>query len=492
MDYPIVVIGAGVGGLSAAIYLASKGRRVVVLERNSWVGGKMAEVREGGFRWDMGPSLITMRPVMEDLFTSVGREMNSYLNLQPLEPITRCFYPDGVVLDLSRDSTKMLEQLRYFVPSEVEGYLDFLNYAARLYRITGPVFIFDQPPRMSSLSKVPVRDVLRFDGLRTMSQAINTYVHSPHLRQVLGMFATYVGSSPYLAPAALNVIAHIELNQGVWYPQGGVYRIAEALHRLAEESGVEVRLGQAVHSILLEGNAVSGVALSTGESLPAAAVIANGDVFSVYDNLLPRTSRVLRRLRIWRKAELSSSALVMLLGVRGEHPDLAHHNEFFSSDYPREFHQIFRQGIPPSEPTIYVSITCKTTPEDAPAGKENWFVQVNAPALNQAWDWNEHATRYVERVLDIIAERGFDIRNRIEYCKILTPHDWEHMTGARRGALYGFSSNSRWAAFRRPHNRSPDVHGLYFAGGTTHPGGGVPMAMLSGKVASQLVIADGV
>jgi phytoene dehydrogenase-like protein len=181
----------------------------------------------------------------------------------------------------------------------------------------------------------------------------------------------------------------------------------------------------------------------------------------------------------------------MLLGVRGQHPQLAHHNIFFSADYAREFDEIFRQGLPPREPTIYVAITARATAQDAPPGAENWFVLVNAPALSSEWDWRENAAAYSERILNQLAQRGLDVRAQIELQRILTPLDLEQASGAWRGALYGGSSNNRWAAFRRPHNRAPHVRGLYFCGGTAHPGGGVPMVTLSGKVASQMLLEDG-
>jgi phytoene desaturase len=487
---PVVVIGSGIGGLSAAIHLAATGRGVIVLEQAGQVGGKMGELRQAGFRWDTGPSLITMRPAFDDLFAAAGRRLEDYLDLQPVEPITRCFFSDGKTLDISRELPRMLEQLLSFGSAEAEGYLAFLAYVARLYRITSPIFIYDQPPRLRSLRKVSLSDVLRFDGLRTMSRAIEGFVSSPHLRQVLGMFATYVGASPYLAPATLNVIAHVELNQGVWYPQGGVYRIAEAFSRLAGELGVEVRMGCRVQSIEVHQGRLQGVRLASGDHLPASAVIANLDVATVYKQLLPPEPMFLRRKRALQQIQPSCSAFVLLLGVRGEHPELAHHNEFFSSDYRREFEEIFSHGVPPSEPTLYVSITSKTTPQDAPAGSENWFVQINVPALSPAWDWQRGASDYAAQVLDLLALRGVDIRSQVIYQKIITPQDVQDLTAARRGALYGASSNNRWAAFRRPHNRCPDLKGLYFAGGTTHPGGGVPMVTLSGKVASQLLLKD--
>jgi phytoene dehydrogenase-like protein len=208
--------------------------------------------------------------------------------------------------------------------------------------------------------------------------------------------------------------------------------------------------------------------------------------------MLPQTEANHKRLKVLDRNERSCSAFVLLLGVRGEHPELAHHTTFFSADYRSEFEQIFTQGLPPDKPTIYISITSKATPQDAPVGSENWFVQVNVPSLGPAWDWRVKAREYADLVLARIAERGYDVRDSLEVCRVITPLDLEQYTGARLGALYGASSNCRWAAFRRPHNRAPDIKGLYFAGGTVHPGGGVPMATLSGKVASQLLLQDGV
>jgi len=490
MTEPVIVVGAGIGGLSAAIRLAAAGQRVIVLEKNANPGGKMSEVRAAGYRWDTGPSVITMRHVFDDLFAAAGRRLEDYLMLRPVEPLTRYFYPDGVVLDASRDLTRMVEQIRRIDERDVEGYLGFLTYAARLHRIVGPVFIYDTPPTLASLLRVSPLDVLRVDGLRTMSQAGRTFVRSPHLRQLLGRFATYVGASPYRAPATLNVIAHVELNEGVWYPEGGIYSIARALTRLAAELGVEIRTGQAVERINVAAGRARGVTLADGEHLPARAVIANLDVAAVYEKLITPGQAPAQTLRRLAQAEPSCSGFILLLGVRRAHPTLAHHNIFFSRDYPREFEQIFSEGVPPDDPTIYVAITAKATPEDSPPGCENWFVLVNAPALGPAYDWERNARSYRDLVLERLAAAGYDVREAIEYEQIITPHDIERMSGARRGALYGASSNNRWAAFLRPHNRAEGIRGLYFAGGTAHPGGGVPMVTLSGKAASRCLLED--
>lgn len=489
MNSTVVIIGAGIGGLSAAIRLVNPQRRVVVLEQNPTVGGKMGEIRQDGFRWDTGPSVITMRPVLEDLFASVNRRLDDYLTLLPIEPLTRYFYPDGAVLDASSDANRMADQIRKLDERDVEGYKAYLDYAARLYDITRQSFIFGQPPSLSSFTQFSPLDLLKIDGLRTMDGAIKSYVKSPHLRQLLGRFATYVGASPYRAPATLNVIGHVELNQGVWYPRGGVYQIADALFRLAEDLGVDIRPETQVGQINVEGGKVTGVTLSAGKIIDADAVLANVDVATVYEHLLPRGVVRPGKVNDLTSQETSCSGFILMLGVEGKHPALAHHNIFFSADYKREFEDIFERGLPADDPTIYVAITSKTDPVHAPEGCENWFVLVNVPALNSNFDWTENAQAHRDRILNKLSKFGLDIRVKTE--RMLTPLDLERETGARRGALYGVSSNNRFAAFVRPNNRAKDIKELYFAGGTTHPGGGVPMVMLSGKVASEMIVADG-
>ena len=488
MSVPVIVVGAGIGGLSAAIRLASAGQRVLVLEANAAVGGKMSEIRADGFRWDTGPSVITMRHVFEELFAG---HLADYLTLVPVNPLTRYFYPDGTRFDAVANREVMAATLRQFADADdAAGYLKYLDYAQRIHAITGGVFIYNDPPTLWRVARTPLRDIPAVDPLRTMDGAIQSFVKSPKLRQFLGRFATYVGASPYLAPATLNVIADVELSGGVWYPQGGIYAIARAFQRRAEELGVEIRTGCAVRQIDVQNGGVTGVTLTDGSHIAASAVIANVDVATVYEKLLPREAVKPRRVQQLTSVEPSCSGFILLLGVEGEHPDLAHHNIFFSSDYRREFDDIFARGLPPDDPTIYVSITAKTDPDHAPDGCENWFVLVNAPAIDDRFDWATQAAAYREHVLERLAASGVDVRRKIRVEKRLTPVDIERLTGARRGALYGTSSNDKFNALRRPHNRARDVRGLYFAGGTTHPGGGVPMVTLSGKVAANMLLAD--
>ena len=489
---PTIVIGAGLGGLSAAIHLAVAGRRVLVLEQNESVGGKVAQIRADGYTWDTGPSVLTMAPVMQELFTAGGARLEDYLTLEPVEPITRYFYNDGVTLDATRDLPKMTSQIGRLNARDVEGYLGFLAHAAALDRITSPVFIRGDPPTLLDILRVPPADMLRVDAWRTVDAAIRHWVRDPHLQMLLGRYATYVGASPYQAPAVLNVIAHTELTCGIWYAKGGIYTVVRAYRALAEALGVEIQTTRRVSTIQLDeghNHSVRGVVLEDGTRVESGAVVANVDVTTVYAHMLP-PALVRRRFRRLKRAAPSLSGFVLLLGVRGQTPELAQHNIVFPSHYRREFEDIFRHGEPPDEPTVYISISARQDPDQAPEGDENWFVLVNVPPLVAGFDWREEAPRYRDRVLNRLAEAGFDVRSRIESEHMLTPLDLEARTGAWRGSLYGASSNQALAALRRPSPRDPLIRGLYFAGGTTHPGGGVPMVTLSGGVAARMLLAD--
>lgn len=487
---PIVIIGAGIGGLSAAIHLATGGHDVVILEQNTEVGGKMGRLTRDGFTWDTGPSVITMQPVIEALFTDAGREMEEYLTLVPVDPITRYLYPDGTVFDATRDLPSMATQIRELDPRDVEGFIRFLAHAAALNRITGPIFIEGDPPGPRDILRVSLQDAIQVDAWHTMDAAIRHYVHDPRLRHLLRRYATYVGASPYQAPAVLNVIAHTELTGGVAYAKGGIYTIAQAYASLAEELGVDIRTQQRVCGLHLDSqDQVQGVILAEDTRLAARAVIANVDVTTVYRDLLPRATAA-RRLRRLQRREPSLSGFVLLLGVRGETPSLLQHNILFPEDYRSEFQDIFKRRVPPQSPTIYITITARQDASHAPEGMENWFVLVNVPPLSQDFSWEEQQLPYRNRILDLLATRGFDIRDRIVTSTTLTPQDLQQRTGAWRGSLYGISSNQPLNALRRPHPRDAHVKGLYFAGGTTHPGGGVPMVTLSGGVAARMLQED--
>lgn len=470
-----VVIGAGIGGLSAAIRLAQQKQawQVTLIEQLDRPGGKMGEVRADGYRWDTGPSVITMRHVFERLFNEAGRRLEDYLDLVPLHPITRYFWPDGLTLDATTDQEAMCAQIAQFSPRDVDGYVRFMAYVRRLYDIIGGPFLYRQRPGLRDLLRLPLADVFKIDALRTMHAAIRAHFHDPHLVQLFDRFATYNGSSPYLAPATLNVIAHVEMALGAWYPRGGVYQMALALVRLAQELGVELRYGCGAQRILVDGNRARGVLLKDGSTLPADAVLCNVDVAHARRHLLPPQKSLF-------SLEPSCSGLALLIQSPAITPALAHHNIFFCdpANYAREFDDIFRRRVPPSDPTLYVCITSKTDPDHAPAGCENWFVLVNMPYLGE-----QPAELKMENLK--LQMKKFSILNSpFAIYKELSPQWLQETYGGNRGAIYGFSSNSRIAAFMRPANQANNVRGLYFCGGSAHPGGGVPLVTLSGIAAA--------
>lgn len=488
----IVVIGAGIGGLSAAISLGAKGNRVTVVEQLDRPGGKMGEVRTGRFRWDTGPSVITMRHVIEQHFRDAGRDLNDYVDLQPTQPITRYFWRDGTVLDAVADQDQMAASIEsLWGRREAQGYRDFMTYVARLHSIIGEPFLYRAKPRARDLLRMPLADVLRIDPLRTMNQAIRSFFREPQLIQLFGRFATYNGSSPYDAPATLNVIAHVEMAEGAWYPRGGIYQLALAYERLALELGVEIRYSSAADEILIDAGRATGVRLSDGTTIRADAVINNVDYTHAQTTLMPRDHR-----KPMPTLEPSCSGFIMMLGAKGNHDRLAHHNILFTRNYPAEFDDIFRRGRAPLDPTLYLCITSKTDPAHAPAGHENWFVLTNAPYLSERYDWSAEKERYQRHVTGLLLANIDRIsplpeaRTMIVEERTLTPLDLQSMYGGNGGAIYGYSSNTKTAAFMRPPNRDQRVRGLYHASGSAHPGGGVPLVTLSGRAAAACVAED--
>jgi phytoene desaturase len=488
-DEPIVIVGGGIGGLTAAIRLAKKNYNIVLIEKNEKVGGKMSEVRQDGFRWDTGPSVITMRKVLEELFEYSGKKLNDYLQLLPIDPLTRYFFSDGKKLEIWRDLTRTIDSISSISPEDIEGYLRFLAYSARQYQLTSPIYIYSQAPSWNSFLKIGLRDLLSVDIFRDYYSAIQDHVKSPAMRQFLARFATYIGANPYQAPALLSVIAYVELIGGVWYPRGGTSGIAGALERLAVELKVKILKSKRVTGILLRQKAVAGVVLDDGTSIGTDCVISNVDVATTYASLLPAKPPYSWHLENISKQPSSYSAYILLWGVKGKHSELAHHNILFSDNYHQEFRDI-SAGIPPKNPTLYIAITSKTDAHHAPAGHENWFVMAIVPPLNSKFDWTDQSEGYKKVVFDSLKKFGFDVRDQIVTERVFTPIDLQDQSGSYRGALYGSSPSDLMSMIRRPRPEAANIPGLYFVGGTTHPGGGVPMVMLSGKNTAEIVDAE--
>lgn len=498
----VVVVGAGLGGLSAAIRLASAGYRVSVFERQSGPGGKAFSEQVGSYRFDTGPSLFTMRHVFQNLFASAGRRLEDYLELRPLEEICNYFWRDGTRVATCADPARMAAGFSRVFGEPPEHLERYLRYSRRIHEITAHLFLERSLHEWSTL-KTPgfLRSLLRLHRIdlhRSMDRANGSFFRDPRLRQLFNRYATYNGSSPYRTPATLNVIPHVEYGLGAWAVAGGIYQVPLALERLARELGVQFHYGTPVDQILIGRKedprplrrAVRGV-LAAGEEIPAEIVISNADVTVTYRDLLREESAPAYRRRL--ALEPSSSGVVFYWGVRKRFPELGLHNIFFSGDYREEFADIFERRRCPADPTIYINITARIAPGagagapmDAPPDGDNWFVLINAP-WNEGQDWDSEAEVLRGRVLErLTKELGAELEPLIEEERRMLPPDIEERTGAAKGSLYGISSNTRTAAFRRHPNRSRRYPGLFFVGGSAHPGGGMPLVVLGGGIVADL------
>lgn len=492
MPRSIIVIGAGVGGLAAAIRLAHAGFAVTVFEKNRQVGGALSEVQAGGFRWDIAPAPFYSRSLLEALLADIGRDLGDYLRLLPIDPQTRYFFPDGASLDLCREWARTATELGRLAPDAVAGYLRFLAYAADLRQMRSLGFAGGESLARAAGQSSLFRAWLRAGPFRNAYGAGRRFVSAEKLRLALASCISHSGGSPFAVPAAFSELAHLILSDGLWYPRDGFSAIPLTLQRLAHELDVTIRLNCPVKRIEIERGRATGVVLEqNGDFLRADAVIANVDPISTARYLLPAGAIAPPVLRSLAQTPMSSSAFIILLGIRGTFPQLACHNIFISDDYRRECDQLFRRGVMPAAPTIALTVSCKSEPLHAPVNQENWQIRVSAPPISERIDWAtaRHALR--DRILSSLEERhGLDLRDRIRVERHLTPPDLQRMTGAWRGALHGELPHGRRAALAQPQIRSKHVQRLFYVGGAVVPGGGLPQALLSAKAAAALLRQD--
>ncbi|MDX3111627.1 phytoene desaturase family protein [Nonomuraea angiospora] len=470
----VTVIGGGVGGMVCALLLARQGHEVRLYEQLPRLGGKLAEHRRDGFAFSLGPSLLTM----PELFRELGLER------ELVEPQLLCRYrfADGTVLDARRDPDRMAAEVERLAPGEGRAWRVFHSWArvclgaAHRTVFAGPLV---RPPGEARLS-----DLLAVAPARTLDGLARRYFRDPRLRQYVGRYATYAGSSPYRAPAALGCVPALEHGQGVWYAPGGLARLADDLALLMKAAGVRVSLSEPVAAVEASSSRVTGVRLASGERRRADVVVANTDAAALYGRLLPDR----RRLRRIARLGPSSSALLILAGVEGRTAGLPHHSVLFSADYEREFADIFDRGSPPRDPTVYIGCSAVDDASQAPVGAENWTMLVNVPARDPG-RWPIKVEAYRDLVLERLAERGHDLAGRLRFADVFTPADLRDRYGAWGGAIYGSAYRGRLASFLRPGNRGPR-RGLYLVGGSAHPGGGLPMVALGARIVAGLVAQD--
>lgn len=489
----IAVIGAGLGGLAAAARATQTGAEVHLFEQSGNPGGKANELRFEGFRFDTGPSLLTMPFVLEELFSDFGRNLKDYIELIPLDNLCKYFYPDGTVINAYNDTEKFAAEIEHKTSDSAETVKKYLKYSQKIYDLTAELFLqksflnFDT--FFSGKGFSTLLQVHKIDAFRSMHKANSTYFSDEKNVQLFDRYATYNGSNPYEAPATLNIIQHVEYNMGGYTVKGGIFKIAQALLQLNVELGVNLHLNSKVERILTLDNKVRGIIRKTrtGEEIEEVfdIVISNMDVNNTYKYLVnDEESPAAKR---YNKMEPSSSAMVFYFGVEGTYPQLETHNILFSEDYKHEFDQLFGEKVCPDDPTIYIYISSKINQDDARENCENWFVMINAPYDN-GQNWKDEIIKTRETVISKISEHlGINLSEKILFERILTPPMIEQLTGSRGGSLYGISSNDRMAAFMRQQNRSNFYKGLYFVGGSAHPGGGIPLVLLSAKIAIDLM-----
>jgi len=486
----IVVIGAGLGGLSAAISLATEGFSVDLLEKNDKVGGKLNILEKDGFTFDLGPSILTMPHIFQALFDRAGKNMADYINIQTVEPHWRNFFEDGSTLDLSSDPVIMKQELDKLGPNTAKEFEEFLAYSKKLCEITEQGYFEHGLDSFWELLKHygPVRSLLEFDVFRSMDQGVRRFIKDPKLVDVLNYFIKYVGSSPYDAPALMNLLPYIQFGYGLWYVKGGMYGIAEGLQKLAEELGVNIRVNSEVAEIQHNAGHATAVRLLDGTVIPADIVVSNMEAIPAYKKLLNNEKEAKRLQRF----EPSCSGLVLHLGVDTIYPQLAHHN-FFYSDHPREhFNAVFHDNKLSDDPTIYLVAPVKSDPTQAPPGCEIIKILPHIPHLNPEQPLTaEDYAALRERVLIKLERMGLtDLRKHIVCEEYWTPIDIEQRYYSNQGSIYGVVADRfKNLGFKIP-QRSKDISNLYFVGGSVNPGGGMPMVTLSGQLVRDKILAD--
>lgn len=483
----IAIIGSGIAGVSAAIRMAVSGKKVHVYEANNYLGGKMYEWHHNGFRFDMGPSVFTMPDYVEDLFKIAGKDPADYIQIVRPELPFNYFFDDGLVLNFYADVEKLIREIASKTSDDEESIRNFLDNIQTKFDLTNTVFLQNSLHILSNyLSKDAFRGLMNFrkvEVFKSMDEANRNNFADEHTVRLFNSFASYLGSNPFKAPGVLNVISHFQLNAGIYLPLGGMRAIMDSLVKVATELGVEFHLNAPVQKINVEKNNCTGI--TVGNSIVNAdAVISNMDVYQAYKQLMPEQkgpSSVLDHPK-------SHSVLVFLWGMKKSFPQLALHNMILANDMRDEYNTMFNNSDIGDDFTSYIYVSSKSNPADAPEGCENWYVLINAPHLKEGQNWEEIQLRVKARLLERLQKvLGEDVSPYIAFEKIQDPRDLATQTNSAFGAIYGNSFNSKFSVFMRHPNFSGKIKNLYFCGGTVHPGGGVPLSILSSKIVAGLI-----
>lgn len=484
MQKHVVIIGSGVAGLAAAVRLSALGLKVTVAEANDYVGGKLTEKKYGNYRFDMGPSVFTLPELIEEL-GEIGKAEKKFDYLS-LDTICHYFYEDGTRLTAYTDKEKFAQELETKLGETKESVFEQLKFSAKLYELTSDIFMKQSLHKLSNfLNLKTAKAILQIGKVKlnkTMNDVNSKRFKNPKTVQLFNRFATYNGSSPFQAPALINIIAHLEHNIGAFAPRGGMHDITKYLYNISLKNGAEYKLNTRVKKILLDKNTVKGVETNQG-IINCDYIVSDSDIKHVYSKLLDKTYSPEKILN----QEKSLSALIFYWGIKKEFKELYLHNILFSSNSKEEFDSYFIKKKPYHDPSIYINITSKITPGDAPEGCENWFVMVNVPhnessqPVDYVAEMRKNIVNKINRILNT------DIESYIETEDVQDAYIIEQRTSSAGGSLYGNASNNKFAAFLRHANFSSEIKNLYFCGGSVHPGGGIPLGLLSAKIVSEMI-----
>lgn len=481
----VVVVGAGLGGLSAACHLAGRGHDVEVLEREDVPGGRAGLLEAKGFRFDTGPSVLTMTGILAGAFAAAGADMAEYLTLEPVDPMYRACYADGSVIRVRHGREAMTEEIRQVSgPGEADAFGRFCDWLTELYRLELPNFIDRNFDSVLSLTNPPgpLVTLVRMGGFRRLSNVVNSYFSDPRLQKVFSFQAMYAGLSPFEALALYCVITYMDTVEGVYFPKGGMHAVPRGLAAAAEKAGASFRYGATVERVERTGSRVSGVRLSGGEVVHADAVVLNPDLPVAYRDLLPGVRPPL----VTRRGHYSPSCAVWLVGARGRMPDgAAHHNIHFGAAWEGAFEALLERGVLMPDPSILVTSPTVSDPSLAPEGRVSLYVLEPTPNLDGTVDWTVEGERLKESLAARVKSLGYPV-DEIEYERFLDPTDWERM-GMERGTPFALAHNFFQTGPFRPNNVDRRVPGVVFVGSGTVPGVGVPMVLLSGRLAAERV-----
>ncbi|MRX72274.1 phytoene desaturase [Bacillus lacus] len=489
MKKKVAVIGGGLGGMSAGIRLAADGYDVTIVEQGERLGGKL-NVRNGkGYSFDTGPSILTMPWVLEQLFESAGRNIHDYIDIVRVEPQWRTFFEDGTTIDLTSDLPAMLQQINELSPEDASNFLQYLQHCSKMYEYSMKSIYKKSVSTVGDMRSLnTVKELLSMDPMKSLDAISKKHFKDPHLQQLFNFLIMYVGSSPYNAPAVLSQLTHVQLGLGIYYVKGGMSKIGEAMAKLLEEQNVKVLLNTKVKRIVTEGSAAAGIQLEDDTVISTDLVVSNLEAIPAYKTLLKDGIHSGQDQKGMEKFPPTVSGHVLLLGVDKKYNNLSHHNFFFSEDPKKEFQQIFQEGVLADDPTVYIGISSKSDPSQAPQGKENFFVLTHVPPLKEGETWEANRDRYRELVIDKLERMGVEnLREHIEFEYQFTPDDLKELYGANGGSIYGVvTDRKKNGGFKIP-SKSAHYENLYFVGGSTHPGGGVPMVTLSGQLTADLI-----